>query len=247
MDTTAAYDLWSQVYDTDGNFLQALDTIEMKNLLPEFVAGLPLSDSRLKIVDLGCGTGRNTLQLLSFNDLDLVGLDASPSMLEVARNRLTQEDIYSSVTPNSRVDFLLYDMITQTSPPDVALKADAIISTLVIEHIPTEIFFDTASKILKPGGRILLTNMHDEMGSISQAGFIDPKTGQKIRPTSYAHTIGEILSTAGSHGFVLDNEAVERKVDQTLSKSLGVRAQKWIGVTVWFGMVLVRKHPAKIM
>lgn len=94
-----------QVYDTDGNFLQALDTIEMKSLLPHFLALVQAQAQAkaeiesgnhqppLKLVDLGCGTGRNTLQLAKSapKDARIMGLDASPSMLGVARETLREQ------------------------------------------------------------------------------------------------------------------------------------------------------------
>ncbi|KAL8954234.1 MAG: hypothetical protein Q9183_007251, partial [Haloplaca sp. 2 TL-2023] len=53
------YNQWASTYDTDGNFLQALDSMMMQHLLQDFKATLPpLSKQRL--IDLGCGTGRNT-------------------------------------------------------------------------------------------------------------------------------------------------------------------------------------------
>ena len=195
LSTAQAYDLWSAVYDTDGNFLQALDAIEMKALLPRMLQILD-SDSRTyprpwKLVDLGCGTGRNTAALLEIQGAStVVGLDVSPGMLEVAKKRL------QTSPGGSQLKLEVFDVLRAATPPDFATEADALVSTLVLEHIPADAFFNVARRILKPGGILLLTNMHSEMGGFSQAGFVDPKSGEKIRPTSHAHTIEEVETAA---------------------------------------------------
>ena len=232
LSTTEAYDLWASVYDSDGNFLQAMDTIEMKALLPRMVSEIR-SPKPWKVVDLGCGTGRNTVALLGIEDAHVVALDASPKMLEVAKSRLQEVSQLSTFPP--RLQFGVVDLIQSSQSPSSALDADAIVSTLVIEHIPCDLFFNHVAQILKPGGVLLLTNMHSHMGSISQAGFIDNMTGQKIRPTSYAHTLEEVLSAAQKHGLESIGEIEERAVDEALTDVLGERSKKWVGVTCWFG------------
>ncbi len=246
VDTASAYDLWSEVYDTDGNFLQALDTIEMKTLLPNFL-GQIRSPKPWKIVDLGCGTGRNTLSLLRISDANIVGLELSSKMLEVARSRVDQElEQIDDLVEARGINLELFDMIHQPHPPDHATKADAIISTLVLEHIPVDIFFSTASQILKTDGVLLITNMHSEMGNISQAGFVHPESGEKIRPKSYAHSVENVVTAATKQGFELEGDALERDVDEASSSALGGRAKKWIGVMVWYGMVFrkVKEGPS---
>ncbi|KAL4934115.1 class I SAM-dependent DNA methyltransferase [Aspergillus undulatus] len=249
MDTVEAYNKWAEVYDTDGNFLQALDTIEMRSLLPRFLdlvqtkANENEKDKQLTLVDLGCGTGRNTLQLAkaAHNNARVIGLDASPGMLEVAGETLRG----AGTGVRNRVTLSVYDLL---SADDLSLSgsldsvgAAGIISTLVLEHIPVNTFFEGARRLIKPGGYFLVTNMHAEMGKISQAGFVDEKTGTKIRPTSYAHRIGDVLAAAERAGFevvALDGgeKVRERKVDETMVESLGARTRKWVGVTVWFGI-----------
>ncbi|KAI1622005.1 cyclopropane-fatty-acyl-phospholipid synthase [Exophiala viscosa] len=238
MSTSQAYDLWASVYDTDGNFLQALDTIEMKSLLPRMLA--LLETSRLprpwKLVDLGCGTGRNTAALLGVEGANVVGLDVSPGMLQVARQRL------EGIGSQNQLRLEVFDMIEEALPPKCSLNADVVVSTLVLEHVPADIFFGHVSRILKPGGILLLTNMHSEMGSMSQAGFVDPKTGEKIRPTSYSHTVAEVEAAAAKSGLEPVDKIEERAVDQSMIPLLGERSGKWVGVTVWFGGI-VRKKP----
>ena len=95
-----------------------------------------------------------------------------------------------------------------------------------------------AATLLKPGGVFLLTNMHADMGALSQAGFQDPVSGDKIRPTSYAHQVSDVLNGARMAGFEPIQDIVERAVQADTASRLGPRAKKWIGVKVWFGMLL---------
>lgn len=235
LDTTAAYDLWSDVYDTDGNFLQALDTIEMKSLLPRMLSELETS-AQWKIVDLGCGTGRNTAALLNVPNTRIVALDASPGMLKVAKQRLQDEKLPRAKTNELHFDVL--DLIKTPQAPELALNADAIVSTLVLEHIPCDVFFEHVSRILKPGGVLLVTNMHSHMGGISQAGFVDPVTGEKIRPKSYAHTVQDVEKSASKCGLKIVGKLEEKTVDGSMIEELGERSRKWVGVTCWFGGLL---------
>ena len=243
--TTAAYDRWAKVYDNDSNPLQAMDDLELETLLPKFlnIIAPAQDDGILRIVDLGCGTGRNTFKLLSTPKARIVGLDASPKMLEIARTRC-EEGI--SLIPNDKravnLQFDVFDMLNvQGSDVPEAGVSDAIISTLVIEHIPCDKFFSVASSMLRPGGWLLLTNMHSDMGGKSQAGFVDPETGEKVRPTSYAHGVEDVIAAAANYGLYLVGEVKETAVDESNVKLLGKRAGKWLGVKTWFGIIF-QKH-----
>lgn len=239
LDTEVTYDLWAQHYDTDGNFLTALDSNEMKTLLPKFLSMLkpPNPLARSKIIDLGCGTGRNTVHLLNLPDIDdVVALDLSPKMLDIAQHRIKTTD-----PKDTNVVFEVYDMLKTPSPPVAALGATAVISTLVVEHIPLPEFFKAVSAILNPGGLLLLTNMHSDMGSVTQAGFVDPGTGQRIRPTSYAHSVDNIVSEAEIQGFEVISPFIERELAKEDVELYGRRAAKYVGVRVWYGGIL-RKH-----
>lgn len=249
LDTASAYDLWAEVYDTDGNFLQALDSIEMETLLPDAISMLTSTAStKTRAVDLGCGTGRNTLKLLDFPQIsDVVAMDLSPKMLEIAKQRciekLNTSTGPSASAPQPTLSFDTYDMIATPTPPSIltAPPPSLIISTLVLEHIPLPTFFATVTQILAPGGILLLTNMHAEMGSISQAGFVDPKTGDKIRPTSYAHTVADTVAEAEKWELEVVRRVKEVRMGEELKGRLGVRSEKWVGIDVWFGGIWRRK------
>lgn len=267
--TAAAYDLWAPHYDTDGNFLQALDTLEMLTLLPEFLSRLVADESKfllgresegLKIVDLGCGTGRNTLQLMglasTYGIREIVGLDLSPAMLDVARKRIAefqqsgqQRSQHRPPTTQTQVDLAQLDMLQATSLsqiPSIAHSPAGLVSTLVLEHVPLSQFFRIVALLLPhPGSYLLLTNMHSAMGALSGAGFIDPETGTKFRAESFAHTVDETVAEAKKWGFeVCEHGIRERGVDnEEMVSLLGSRSRKWYewGGKCWFGGIFVKR------
>jgi hypothetical protein len=93
---------------------------------------------------------------------------------------------------------------------------------------------------------MLLTNMHSEMGSLSQAGFVDPQTGEKVRPTSYAHTVSDVVDEASKHGFEVVGVVQERRVDAENVEKLGRRAVKWMGANIWFAIVFRKRVVVEI-
>jgi SAM-dependent methyltransferase len=230
------------------------------NLVDNRFKATPTSPTLPIILDLGCGTGRNTISLLSVlrtaNKADrfsVIGLDASRGMLEVARTAVreyTEKTAAMSDTSVSGVELGIFDLLQ----PDLRLpsslcaaRAAAVISTLVLEHIPLERFFAAAAGVMRMGGCLLVTNMHAEMGRRSQAGFTDA-CGVKVRPTSYCHGIADVLDAARGAGLEVvqmpgggEDGVIVRGVDEGLGDVLGARAKKWVGVRVWFGVCFVKK------
>ncbi|KAL8750620.1 MAG: hypothetical protein Q9199_006949 [Rusavskia elegans] len=239
--TVEAYNQWAATYDSDGNFLQILDSLMMDKIIPYLFDVLPHAP---KLIELGCGTGRNTVRLQSVPGARIWALDNSHGMLEIAMGRC--RSIRESLPdPNKAesLEFASRDILSfheNESTWDPMKNADAIISTLVLEHIPLDQFFMVCSKLLRPGGHLLCTNMHSDMGAISQAGFVDPVTGSKVRPLSYAHTVQELLTCASTWDFTLLWGPVERKVETSDLVELGDRGRKWVGINAWFGVILKR-------
>ena len=139
------------------------------------------------------------------------------------------------------MEFAVFDMLDPTNPGGLGgvgtSVASAVVSTLVLEHVPLEAFFTVAARLVASGGVLLVTNMHAEMGARTRAGFVDAKTGEKIRGVSYVHVIEDVVSVAGRYGFGVVGEVRERAVESDDMERLGSRAEKWIGVRCWFGVV----------
>jgi SAM-dependent methyltransferase len=247
--TVAAYDSWAAVYDTDGNILQKTDDLELESLLPHFLSLVESNRTGpVSIVDFGCGTGRNTIKLLQHEANiahRVAGIDASRGMLELAKNKVAEAGF------SDRVAFVQHDFLDPIDPQrapkllDPPQQFDALISTLVLEHLPLDPYFTAISSLLRPGGYALVTNMHPEMGSISQAGFVgSDENGQpiKVRGHSWAHGVGETVKSAETQGLRLVGEVGERKVTDEMLETLGPRGKKWNGVNVWYGMILQKQN-----
>jgi SAM-dependent methyltransferase len=231
--------------------LQAIDGLELSILLPKFLAQVKSSTAppEISVLDLGCGTGRNTAKLLTYpwparTPIRITGLDFSSAMLDIAAKKL------SSVANDSAKERVLQleccDCFPTASnrsaspfPAVTGLKQqDAIISTLVLEHIPLSSFFATLSSLLVPSSLALLTNMHADMGQRSQAGFVNAD-GVKVRGESYIYTVEETVQAAQEAGFeVVDvREREVRRADME-GGFVGKRGWKWVGIKVWFAVVL---------
>ncbi|KAK6513331.1 hypothetical protein TWF281_004962 [Arthrobotrys megalospora] len=237
--TSTAYDLWSTVYDTDGNVLQQLDDKYIATHLP------PLITPGNTIIELGCGTGRNTLKLAELG-AHVLAVDNSRGMLDKLEAKILEnKDL------KDRVEVFVVDLNTflavsdggdedgfKTAVEEKKNNISGVVSTLVLEHLTLSTFFSVVSNILPPSGWLLLTNMHWEMGAISSAGFNDPTSGKKVKPVSMNHTKDEILAEAEKWGFVVDGGVEEEGIrDLEHAKGFGRRAEKWVGVLMHFGVV----------
>lgn len=246
--TQDAYDQWATVYDSDGNMLQAIDDLELTTLLPAFLeqAQTSVTTPTISLLDLGCGTGRNTAKLLSHpvpscRQVTVTGLDFSSGMLEVAAEKLRNG------VQEGRVRLAQCECFPTTSNPTASplpnvsglTPVDALISTLVLEHIPLTPFFATVFSLLLPGGLALVTNMHEDMGKMSQAGFVDAN-GVKVRGESWVYSVEETVREAERQGFEVLSVREREVREEDLDRGVGRRGAKWVGVRVWYGVV-VRK------
>lgn len=250
--TQEAYDQWATVYDSDGNMLQAVDDIELTTSLPEFLEQVQDSTSTptISLLDLGCGTGRNTVKLLGFalppgRQSTVTGLDFSKGMLDIAAEKVRAFD---DGLDSPRIKLAQCDCFPTVQNPSASplpsvpglSPVTGVISTLVLEHVPLTDYFSTLSALLLPNGLALVTNMHHDMGAKSQAGFVNAQ-GVKVRGSSFAHTVQDTVAAAQKAGFkVLSVKEREMTREDVESGAVGERGWKWVGTKVWYGLV-VRK------
>ncbi|RAL68515.1 hypothetical protein DID88_007243 [Monilinia fructigena] len=136
--TSLLYNRWAATYDTDRNPLQILDSALILPLLSTLSSLPPGAQNGMTITELGCGTGRNTIRLLTpplaKRISSIHALDLSPAMLELARSHCAAS-ISSSDGHFPAIQFDAFDALDPHGDPEVSElirgKADAIISTLV--------------------------------------------------------------------------------------------------------------------
>jgi SAM-dependent methyltransferase len=248
--TVEIYDRWAESYDAlaspKGVTIQTLDNDELVTLLPEFLSLLGVQqtsvstlDHQLRIVDFGCGTGRNTFKLLRVPHATIVGLDASPGMLDIARARYAQ---IPDEQKNVHVVLEVYDALATAEAPACARKANGVISTCVMQHLPLQAFFDSIKAMVLPGGYVLITDSHPELNNAVQIKYTDPQTGEKLWGTSYIHEIATTIESAARWGFDLVGKVKERN---GLENMVGALAGNWTAVKCWYGMVLRRRSETR--
>jgi malonyl-CoA O-methyltransferase len=201
------YDRWAAVYDHDANPLQALEGP---------VVRATVGDARgLNVVDLGCGTGRHSLWLAAAG-ATVTAVDFSEGMLAEARRKPGAE----------AVRFVAHDL---HRPLPFAAEFDLVVSGLVLEHL-RELggFFAEARRVLKPGGRAVVSAMHPAMFLRgTRARFTDPESGEVVQPGSVPHSVAAFVMAAVRAGFRL-TDVVEFAPDAEFAARVP-RAAKYVG------------------
>lgn len=177
-----AYTEWSATYDSDRNLTRDLD---------QRVARQELKRFRCKsILELGCGTGKNTPMLASIGE-HVHAVDFSAGMIEIARAKVT--------APN--VTFETAD-ITKRWPVDDQ-SFELIVCNLVLEHIEDLNFiFAEASRVLVEGGRCFICELHPFRQYLgTQARFQRADDTKHI--AAFTHHVTDFTNAALANGLML--------------------------------------------
>lgn len=105
-----------------------------------------------RVLDVGCGTGAQTLPAAAnAGPGNVVGIDASPEMIEVARQKAAKQglDVDLRVAPIEDLPFGEDEF-------------DVVLSGFMLHHLPNDVQhkgFNEVRRVLKPGGRFLAVDM----------------------------------------------------------------------------------------
>lgn len=177
-----AYNTWAATYDTDRNLTRDLDARVTREMLG--------SVQGARILELGCGTGKNTVFLAEISTR-LRAMDFSEAMLAKAWAKVSAP----------HVTFTAADL-TQPWPCESAV-VDLVVGNLVLEHIDTLPFiFAEAARCLVPGGRCFISELHPFRQYLGARATFE--RGQRaLEIPAFIHHLSDFLDAAAQAGLRL--------------------------------------------
>lgn len=211
------YDNWSKEYDSFDNPMIAIDEM----YFPETIGTI----DGLKVLDLGCGSGRYSLKLAQNNAI-VTGIDLSEGMLEKARHK----------TSKYNINFIKHDI--QQNLPFADKSFDLVISSLVFEHIKDlGKIYSEIHRVLNDDGRFLFSEMHPSMFYKNiQAHYTDDETGKEIEIGSYRRQLCDFINPLIKTGFQIKTIS-EHCCNEELIKAIP-KAKKHLNYPMIFIMQL---------
>jgi len=175
MNIQDAYNEWSDSYDSDVNLTRDLDSKLTRELLADLHA-----DS---ILELGCGTGKNT-SFLSQIGTKIEAIDFSQGMIDKAKEKVKAENVTFST-----MDITQPWKFTDTS-------FDLITCNLVLEHIQNLSFvFSEAGRVLKPNGQFFINELHPfRQYDGKKARF--QRDAETVEVDAFTHHISDFIHAA---------------------------------------------------
>jgi malonyl-CoA O-methyltransferase len=177
-----AYTRWSATYDSDRNLTRDLDRRVTESTLGD--------RNYQNILELGCGTGKNTA-LLDLIGRKILALDFSPGMLQRAKSKI----------PTGHVFFVRADL---TKPwPAQTGAFELVVCNLVLEHIEdlAPVFYQ-ASQSLTVGGEFFVSELHPfRQYQGTQANFRNEQ--ETVAIEAFVHHLSDFTEVARQHGLSL--------------------------------------------
>lgn len=182
MKINEAYNSWSATYDTVANKTRDLEKIAAQQTLQKYTFDT--------VVELGCGTGKNT-EWLAEKAVHILALDFSSEMLEKAKAKIQSPKVEFRQTDINQKWQIESDFAGQ------------ITCSLILEHIQIlDFIFSEAHRILKPAGKFYICELHPfKQYSGSKARF-ESESGL-VEIEVYVHHVSEYVHAALQNGFKL--------------------------------------------
>lgn len=226
LDVQAGYARWSASYDTIPNPLIRAEEPVVRAMIDAAPIGAAL--------DAACGTGRHAVYLRDRGHR-VIGVDATPEMLEKARARLPDADLRTGQ---------LEALPLETASVDLAVCALAL--THVREPEPA---IGELARVLRPGGRLVLSDLHPAMVLLGATGFFVGADGAAGNVESFHHPHGRYLAAfreAGLEVVRCVEPALEEQDLLALTGGLVAFAEEafraaWVGIPNALVWELVRR------
>lgn len=182
MNTKQAYNIWAAQYDTVDNKTRDLEGLALKLSL----ASIQFN----KVLEIGCGTGKNTEWLID-KAVQITAVDLSDQMLARAKDKFTSNKVQfkqADITRKWNFRDGLYDLVT---------------FSLILEHIENlDYVFNEVSKSLQTGGVVYIGELHPFKQYTGTKARFDTADGQQI-VDCFNHNVSDFINAGKNHGLEL--------------------------------------------
>jgi ubiquinone/menaquinone biosynthesis C-methylase UbiE len=153
-------------------------------------------------LDAACGTGRHAQHLASLG-YEVIGVDATDAMLDVARKKLPGSDLRSGTLEALPVDDASVDVVT---------------CALALTHVPALVpVYAEFARVLRPGGWLVTSDMHPFVTMVG-GGAVFPT--DHVTDVSYVpnlvHQVSEYVDAMHAAGLVIERCVEPRAADTVI-------------------------------
>lgn len=182
LDAQQAYAQWASSYDETPNPLLALEERTLAPILSNLF--------EQNVVELGCGTGRWLHRLEAMGARSLTGVDLSEAMLAEAKRKCL---------PSTR---LIHADCTTVLLPGRA--ADCILASFLLSYVPDlRKFAAAAAHILRPGGTIIVSDLHPNMSSYGWRRTFRT-AGSSFEIATFKYRLPDLINVMSATGCILE-------------------------------------------
>jgi len=182
MNVKEAYQEWSEQYDTNENKTRDLEAVALRSVLSSIHFD--------KVLEFGCGTGKNTVWFEQ-NAKEILSADFSEAMIAKAAEKIN----------SPKVQFTVADI---NEPWDFSKeKFDLVSFSLVLEHIQNiEAVFNKINQVTESGAFVYIGELHPfKQYAGSKARYTAPEGEQIV--TCYTHNMSDFIKAANKYNFSL--------------------------------------------
>ena len=142
-----------------------------------------------RAVDVACGTGRHLTRLAELGH-HVVGVDQSPQMLEVARQKM----------PHARLWLGAMGRL-----PVRSASSDLTVCSLALEHeLDPEPAVAELARVTRVGGRVLISDVHPFAILLDHQGQFESASSGRVLIRAYPHFHGRLLELFRRNGLVVE-------------------------------------------